>query len=265
MDHCPLHLGIGVFQGDPLSVSIFNTVMNTLVDTLLEHRSLGYHLSQSSHICNHLQYMDDTCLIGDGPASCQALLTNTEQWLEWARMKAKVPKSASLAFQASTGRGYDPSLRLQGDTIPFIGNSTFRFLGAPITIHDAKADHRDTLLSKLESMLKKVDDTLLTRQQKLHLYSHGICPRLVWDIVISNLSITWVVKNLEATATRFLKHWSGLARSVLPIDCTSQRPLVVSTCHPLVALQKDQVWSGCLPDVLPGLHCAPHCQQADCS
>ena len=46
----PLHLGIGVFQGDPLSVSIFNTVMNTLVDTLLEHRNLGYHLSWSSHI-----------------------------------------------------------------------------------------------------------------------------------------------------------------------------------------------------------------------
>ena len=128
-------------------------------------------------------------------------------------MKAKVSKCASLAFQASSGKGYDPALRLQGDTIPFIGNSTFRFLGAPITIHDAKADHRGTLLSKLVSMLKKVDDTLLTRQQKLHLYSHGICPRLVWDIAISNLSITWVAKNLEATATRFLKHWAGLAQS----------------------------------------------------
>ena len=208
------NMDIGVFQGDPLSVLIFNTVMNTYVDTItINHRDTGYCFSKSNHRVNLLQYADDTCLIGDGPASCQALLTKTEQWLEWARMKAKVPKCASLAFQASTGRGYDPSLRLQGDTIPFIGNSTFRFLGAPITIHDAKVDHRGTLLSKLESMLKKVDDTLLTRQQKLHLYSHGICPRMVWDMVISNLSITWVVKNLEATATRFLKRWSGLARS----------------------------------------------------
>ena len=226
-----------VFQGDPLSVSIFNTVMNTLVDTLSEHRNLGYHLSQSSHICNHLQYADDTCLIGDGPASCQALLTKTEQWLEWARMKAKVPKCASLAFQASSGKGYDPALRLQGDTIPFIGNSTFRFLGAPITIHDAKAHHRGTLLSKLVSMLKKVDDTLLTRQQKLHLYSHGICPRLVWDIAISNLSITWVAKNLEATATRFLKCWSGLACP----EC----------CYPLTVPPKGQWWS---PPAIPQQH-----------
>ena len=42
----------------------------------------------------------------------------------------------------SSAQGYDPSLKLQGDTIPFIGDSTFRFLGAPITIHDATADQR---------------------------------------------------------------------------------------------------------------------------
>ena len=128
-------------------------------------------------------------------------------------MKAKVPKCASLAFQASTSQGYDPSLKLQGDTIPFIGDSAFRFLGAPITIHDATADRRGALLLKLEDMLKKVNDTLLTRQQKLHLYSCGICSRLIWDMTITNLSITWVTKNLEAMATRFLKRWSGLARN----------------------------------------------------
>ena len=58
-------------------------------------------------------------------------------------------------------------MKLQGDTIPFIGDSTFHFLGAPITIHDATADQRSTLLLKLEGMLRKVDETLVTRQQKL--------------------------------------------------------------------------------------------------
>ena len=94
----------------------------------------------------------------------------------WARMKAKVPKCASLAFQASTSQGYNPSLKLQGDTIPFIGDSAFWFLEAPITIHDATADRRGALLLKLKDMLKKVNDTLLTRQQKLHLYSRGSAP-----------------------------------------------------------------------------------------
>ena len=42
----PFPLQIGVFQGDPLSVVIFNTVINTLVDSLLQFRhSHGYKLS----------------------------------------------------------------------------------------------------------------------------------------------------------------------------------------------------------------------------
>ena len=93
---------------------------------------MGYTFTKSSHTCNHLQYANDTCLIGDGPASCQALLEMTEKWLQWARLKARIPKCASLVFQASTGKGYDPSLTLQGDTIPFIGESTFHSLGHPL-------------------------------------------------------------------------------------------------------------------------------------
>ena len=37
---------VGVYQGDPLSVVIFNTVINTLVDTLQTRRDLGYSYSE---------------------------------------------------------------------------------------------------------------------------------------------------------------------------------------------------------------------------
>ena len=52
----PIHLQIGVFQGDPLSVLVFNTVMNTLVDTITKrHSNLGYTLAVSSQQSNLLQ------------------------------------------------------------------------------------------------------------------------------------------------------------------------------------------------------------------
>ena len=44
-------LKIGVYQGDPLSVVVFNTVINTLVDTLQVRNNLGYPLHQSSPVC----------------------------------------------------------------------------------------------------------------------------------------------------------------------------------------------------------------------
>ena len=70
----PIHLQIGVFQGDPLSVLVFNTVMNTLVDTITKrHSNLGYTLAASSQRSNLLQYADDTSLLSNGPSSCQSL------------------------------------------------------------------------------------------------------------------------------------------------------------------------------------------------
>ena len=59
-------------------------------------------------------------------------------------------------------------------------------------------------------MLSKVDQTLLTRQ-KSHLYRNGNCPRLVWDMTITDPPISWIERSLESIATRFLKRWTGLA------------------------------------------------------
>ena len=70
----------GVYQGDPLSVVIFNTVMNTLVDTVSTRINLGYQFSASSRRINILHYADDTCLVANSPASCQHLLSMMGKW-----------------------------------------------------------------------------------------------------------------------------------------------------------------------------------------
>ena len=104
----PIPLQIGVYQGDPLSVVIFLTVMNTLSDTLCTRQDLGFSLPSSSISFNQLLYADDTCVIGQNPAACQHLVTIVQRWLEWAQLKAKVPKCRSLGIQASTGKRVDP-------------------------------------------------------------------------------------------------------------------------------------------------------------
>ena len=209
----PFPIEIGVYQGDPLSVIIFNTVMNTLVDTIGQSQHLGYSLSSTSQRCNLLQYADDTSLLANGPAACQALLDCTERWLEWSGMKPKVPKCCSLAVQASSGRVYDPQLSLCGQTIPHIGSGTFRFLGAPVTVHNSQDKAKTALLEKLQTMLAKVDATQLSSRQKLRLFRDAVCPRLTWDLSLADLPISWVEKNLDTLTTKFLKRWTGLAKS----------------------------------------------------
>ena len=106
----------------------------------------GYHLSSSSVKSNLLQYADDTSLV-DGPSSCKAMLTTTEAWLKWSGMKANVPKCMSLAIRASSGKPYDPKLTLNEEAVPYIGDSTFHFLGAPVSLHNTSMQARESLLA----------------------------------------------------------------------------------------------------------------------
>ena len=134
----------GVYQGDPLSVVIFNTVMNTLVDTISTRIDLGYQFSSSSRKVNILQYADDTCLVANSPASCQYLLSRVSQWLGWSGMAAKVPKCQCMSLQSSTGVFRDPHLHLGGVPIPCTLDPV-RFLRLNVHVR------RTTSLSKYHS------------------------------------------------------------------------------------------------------------------
>ena len=146
-------LQIGLYQDDPLSITIFNTVMNTYLDGLKAFQTNGYKFSNSIHSLYVLQYADDTCLTSDGPASCRAMLEFTEQWLQWSGIKAKPCKCQCLAVEASTGRTYDPNLQIQGEKIQFIGKEPVRFLGGIIQVPNNPSQMRDNILAKLTTLL----------------------------------------------------------------------------------------------------------------
>ena len=70
----PVPLRIGVYQGDPLSVVVFLTVMNTLSDTLNTRNDLGFTPHTPSASINDLLYADDACIVNNTSAGCQHLL-----------------------------------------------------------------------------------------------------------------------------------------------------------------------------------------------
>lgn len=129
----PIPSQIGVYQGHPLSVVI---LMNTLSDTLRTREDLGFCLPSSSISTNQLLYADDTCMIGNTLAACQHLLDMVQQWLEWSKLRVKVPKCRSLGIQASTGRRVDPGLSIAGEDIPPVEDDSLKFLGMPVRVYN---------------------------------------------------------------------------------------------------------------------------------
>ena len=205
----PVPLRIGVYQGDPLSVVIFLTVMNTLSDTLCSRKDLGFTLPHSSITINHLLYADDACIISNTPVGCQHLLDMVQRWLEWAQLKAKVPKCRSMAIQASTGKRVSPTLSISGRVIPPAEDCVFKFLGMLVQVHSSNDDARSALRGSLLQMLTAIDKT---RQQKLRLFKKGVFPRLSWPLLVEDFPVTWLERVLQPLATKALKEWAGLAR-----------------------------------------------------
>ena len=62
-------------------------------------------------------------------------------------------------------------------------------------------------------MLQAIDESLLTRKQKLLLYSGGVCPRLSWPLLIQEFPTTWMERQVDSLVTGYLKRWSGLGKS----------------------------------------------------
>ena len=78
-----------VFQVDPLSVSIFNLVINMYVDQISSprHLSLTYEYSCSNSHLLIAQFADDTSIITNSVKSCQFLCNMSLQFFVWATMQ----------------------------------------------------------------------------------------------------------------------------------------------------------------------------------
>ena len=192
-------LELGVLQGDPLSVTVSTTVMNTYIDAVKPFFHEGYNFCNSTKKMTLLQYADDSCIVTNGPAACQAILDRTSQWLTWTGMKVKVKvnKCQSVAIKVSNGHVYDPQLTITGEKVSFIGRDPVKFLGGILQIPSDHHSAHQLIEQKLSLLLSRVDQVAVTRRQKLQLYKYGVCPRLTWDLTITNFPISWISKYLD--------------------------------------------------------------------
>ena len=93
-------------------------------------------------------------------------------------MKAKVPtcKCHRMALRVSTAKTYDPKFCLYRQPIHFIGKQAIKFRGMTVRVPIDSQTSRDSVFTKLSTMMEEVDMTPITSLQKLLLYQAAICP-----------------------------------------------------------------------------------------
>ena len=129
---------------------------------------------------------------------------NGSSGLVW---KLRSQKCHSLAVQASSGKMYDPGLMLREEPILSIGNNAVKFLRAYIQV-PRNTQQQDNISSQSWPHCSRRWMQYLSSKASSVQGSH-IPPS-------ADLAITWVKTCLEATATSYLKKWTGLTCSADP-------------------------------------------------
>jgi hypothetical protein len=80
----------------------------------------------------------------------------------------------------------------------------------PVTELMLTATHREFLSNKLQRLLERVDSSHVTTKQKVKLYKDGICPCLAWGFRVLELPFSWIEREQESKANRFLKKWMSI-------------------------------------------------------
>ena len=149
---CLIPIRKGVFQGDPLSVIIFNIVINLYVDVISQplYNSLSYQYSYVNGQLFLSQFANDTCLVSNSVSSCQFLTNISCQFFAWALMKVNVAKCRCLAISSRSKQTvFDPELIIGDKSVPFIGSTIFKFLGLPLDMNLTPEATKELLVSRL--------------------------------------------------------------------------------------------------------------------
>ncbi|XP_072039086.1 uncharacterized protein [Amphiura filiformis] len=168
-------------------------------------------------------YADDLTIIAGSVDGCREFLTLVETFLKWTRtMEAKPTKCRSLAMKKSntvrtngrttTYAPYDPQLHISGKDIPFIHQSSMRFLGQGIFKDLNDKEVRYGVESKLKTLLERVNNDQVNSIAKMWIYENHIVSRISWEFIIYCFPVSFA-QILQAVATRYLKRWAGLPNS----------------------------------------------------
>ena len=218
-----------------LSTILFDIVFNLLLDFIKPLDKLGYRMKKSAEVqCMRKAYADDLTLIASRVQDVQKILDLMVIWLNWSRtMKAKPKKCRALAaklFLANKQKmqwcphsglvfsTFDPLLTIAGQPVQAIGpqemelEDTFKFLGR-VFAYDLKEKKQEAMVQKrFSSRMQVIDKDLVNGLMKLWLYQFSVIPSLSWPFQVYDFPLAFA-REMEKSATRYLKRWAGLYRN----------------------------------------------------
>ena len=203
----PFSFRRGVFQGDPLSPIIFVIVFDPIIQYFkLKETTHGYSLEGKSYIT--LPFADDFCLLTADKRKHQKLMTEVLDLIQSMNLTLKPVKCKTLSIRSGSP---DVCTFFIGETIlKSLKDIPEKFLGSLITFKGKTKDTFDYVKSKLCSIIKNVDASMIRDEFKLRVYVNYAAPSLRFMLTVHELCDTQL-ELLDHIHTNAIKKWLGLA------------------------------------------------------
>ena len=221
----PFHFHRGVFQGDPLSPTVFFMVFNPVLQHLknIEERC-GYKLHSETTTTSHitLPFADDFCLITTHKKTHSNLLKIINTHITSMGMKLKPSKCRHLTISSGTAK--DIPFHIGDNRIPSIRDEEQKFLGCVLSFSGKTDDTFQLVKETLRKALNNIEASLVRPEYKLWILKHYLIPSKRFLLTVHTLTNTHL-KTLDTFVDQYTKKWSGIPKSATNVIIHSQQGL----------------------------------------
>ena len=250
-----------VFQGDPLSPTVFLMVFNPVLLKLKNiEEKFGYKLHSDTKTTPIITvpYADDFCLITSDLRTHQRIINEIQSNINSMGMKLKPSKCRSLSIRSGTSSKITFHI---GDTqIPCICDEEQKFLGK-LLFFSGKSEETFNLVHKtLKQALENVEASLIRSEYKLWILKSYLIPSKRFLLTVHTLTQTHL-QALDTFVDKFTKKWAGLPPSatnaIIHLEGALDIPAISAvyteahnTSHTRTRLQGDSVINDVLDHTL---------------
>ena len=210
-----IKLGRGVREGDPMSVHLFNAV----IDLSLADLGPGIGTTVGGITVNHGAFADDIVLIARQPDPVQVLADDLDHRLRLCGLEISTGLDGkSVSFRIVTDGGAKkwtvyphPFLTIGRELVPTLTVSqVYKYLGVNISPQGTKA----AVAEILQKGLNNISAALRKPQQRLYIASCQLIPKLKHQLTLSSPSAN-NLKWLDRTMRSAVRSWLKLLKDTL--------------------------------------------------
>ena len=202
----PFEFKRGVFQGDPLSPTIFLMCFNPVLEYLKEQQDqFGYKWGDRKIITT--PYADDFNLITGNKLQHQKLMNGINDRLKSMGLTLKPRKCSSLFL--TSGKPNIVDFTIGNDVISSVHGHQVKFLGSLITFSMKTSEIFEYLKGKIESTLENINKCNIRNEYKVCILTRYALPSLRYMLIVHDVHATHL-KSLDIILDRYIKIWLGI-------------------------------------------------------